>query len=487
MASLIKKLAGETVVYGISHILSKVLFFVILTPYLTNKVSPVEYSIYTELYSYVTILLTILIFRLDTALFRFGSRGDINKVLGTCLYPIFTFVLIFLILSSVFSNQIASLLGYPNSIHYIKWFTYIMCLDALASMLFAKIRLESKPFLFLVYKLANVIITIVIIVACFDILPETHPDTLDALNKSLDISRKIDYVFLANLMASGLTLLLMVREVLDINWSFDKSLLKKMLWYAAPLVIVGIAGSVNQTFSTPIQKYFLGSNLVENQANAGIYAAAAKLAILLQLFTTAFNYAAEPFFFNNSEKKDALQVYANVALVYTIVACFGTIAIVSFLDIVILLIGEEYRAGSSVVPFLLFAYIMLGIYYNVGIWYKLKDKTHIGALVSVIGMIITVAVSITLLPKIGTIASAYAALACYSVMVALCYHLGRKYYPVQYPVKKLLFYIIGAAILCYYILKLRVVATDIFYYPIVILILCLIISFVWVKDIKKLV
>jgi len=486
MASLIKKLAGETVIYGISHMLSRILFFVALTPYLSYKLNndTSEYGVYSLLYSYSTILLTIFIFRLDTALFRYGSKGDINKVLGTALIPILAIVGITLTVNFFAAGNIASLIGYPKSPHYVRWFVYIICLDVLANMIFAKLRLESKPVRFMVYKLFNVLLTLVLVVIFFDILPKYNPSLLEELNTSLGMKLRVDYVFLANLIASAATLLIMFTEYLSIRIHYDKPLMKKMLWYAAPLVVVGIAGSINQTFSTPIQRYFLGEDVAANMADAGVYAMAAKLAILLQLFTTAFNYAAEPFFFKNADRSDSTAVYGKVALMYTIVACLGTLAIVSYLDIIVLMLGESYRVGAPVVPFLLFAYILLGLYYNVSIWYKLKDKTHIGAVISILGMVVTIAVSISILPKVGTIASAYAAVACYAFMVIMGYFIGQKYYPVEYPVSKILTIIGSTAILCYAVGFLKSSISGLPYFGAVTLLLLLVAGLMWVKEVK---
>jgi len=336
----------------------------------------------------------------------------------------------------------------------------------------------------MVYKLFNVLLTLALVVIFFDILPKYNPSLLEELNTSLGMKLRVDYVFLANLIASAATLLIMFTEYLSIRIHYDKPLMKKMLWYAAPLVVVGIAGSINQTFSTPIQRYFLGEDVAANMADAGVYAMAAKLAILLQLFTTAFNYAAEPFFFKNADRSDSTAVYGKVALMYTIVACLGTLAIVSYLDIIVLMLGESYRVGAPVVPFLLFAYILLGLYYNVSIWYKLKDKTHIGAVISILGMVVTIAVSISILPKVGTIASAYAAVACYAFMVIMGYFIGQKYYPVEYPVSKILTIIGSTAILCYAVGFLKSSISGLPYFGAVTLLLLLVAGLMWVKEVK---
>ncbi len=483
--SVIKKLAGETALYGMSHIFSRVLNFVIMAPYLAGQFpsDSSEYGIYSDIYSYSTILLTILVFRLDTALFRFGSKGDIDKTLGAALVPMLVGIAVVVGLSIPYADTLAEFLGYAESPHYIRWFVYILCFDALASMIYAKLRLESRPMRFLWFRIGNVVLNVVLVLIFFESIADSALG--QQIEDYLGMTRKVDYVFLANLITSIVTIAVMSIEYMKVRLSFDKPLIKKMVWYAAPLVLVGIAGSVNQTFSTPIQKYFLGSDTLSNLADAGVYAAAAKLAILLNLFTTAFNYAAEPFFFNNADKENSKETYGVVALMYTIVACLATVGIVAYLDVLIMMFPEIYHKGAPVVPYLLFAYIFLGLYYNVSIWYKLKDKTHLGALISIVGMVITLVMSILLLPSVGTIASAYAALACYVTMVVICYFLGRRYYPIDYPVGRILGYIAGTALLCFAIISLKSEVTPMLYYIGVTLVLGSAVVVIWLGDVRK--
>lgn len=482
--SVLKKLAGETAIYGLSHILSRVLNFVVLAPYLINKFGEdsTEYGIYSDVYSYSTLLLTILIFRLDTALFRFGSKGDLHKVLGSAFVPMLVGIAAVIALLIPFAQPLAAALSYGDSPHYIRWFVYILAFDALASLIYAKLRLESRPTRFLVYRMGNVLINVLLIIVFFELVMDSSLAT--KLQDYLGLTRMVDYVFLANLIASATTFLGMCFEFAKVKLSIDIPLIKKMLWYAAPLVVVGIAGSVNQTFSTPIQSYFLGPEKMDNLGDAGVYAAAAKLAILLNLFTTAFNYAAEPFFFKNADKKDATEVYGKVALMYTIVACLGTLGIVVFLNILIQMFPAVYQKGAAVVPFLLIAYVFLGLYYNVSIWYKLKDKTHIGALISGTGVLVTLGVSIWLLPQVGTIASAYAALACYVVMVVIGYLVGQRYFPVAYPVAKILGYIVATSAICYLVVHLQRILDPAAYFVAGISILIAFTAIAWMADVR---
>ena len=487
--SLIKKLAGETAIYGISHILSRILLFVVFTFYLTRRFEgdTSEYGIYTDMYSYAAVILTILVFRMDTAFFRFGSKGDIQKVFNTGFIGVVGFCLIVLLLLLPNVDLLARFLEYDESPHYIKWFAYILVLDAITALVFARLRLQSRPYRFMLYKLLNVGLTLILVLGFLEFLPNSFPTEFKRLNSFLGVSRQIDYVFFANLIASGVVVLAMLPEFRSFRFNFDKKLFNNMLWYALPLVAVALAGNINQAFAAPLQKYFLGEDIMDNLANAGVYGAAAKLAILLNLFTTAFNYAAEPFFFNNSERKDSMQIYGKVALAFTLVACLATLGLIFYIDVIILLLGDSYRSGINIVPILLFAYVFLGIYYNVSIWYKLKDKTYIGALISFLGAFITIGISLVLLPKIGTIASAWAALACYITMVVVGYFVGQKYYPVPYPVKRILTYLAITAFLALSVLYLRpVLGMSFVYFGLVTLLMSLIIYVLYKIEWKRL-
>ena len=486
--SLIKKLAGQTAIYGLSNIFSRVLLFVVFTIYLTRKFGKIEYGIYADMYSYATVILTILVFRMDTALFRYCKKEGMEKVFNTTFWSVVGISIVSLLLILPFDNSIANALTYNDSPHYVRWFAYFLVFDALAAPVFAKLRIENRPIRFVIYKFLNIILTAGLILFFIEFLPNNMPDWYQNVISFLGMKRQVDFVFLTNLLASGLVLLFMIPELRALKLQFDIPLFKKMFWYVVPLVFVAIAGNINQAFAAPLQKYFLGSDITENISNVAVYAAAAKLAILLNLFTSAFNYAAEPFFFNNADNKESLKIYGKVALGFTIVACLGALALIFYIDIIILLLGENYRSGINVVPILLFAYIFLGLYYNVSIWYKLKDKTHIGAMISFVGVFSTIVISIVLLPVIGAIASAWAALFCYIIMVVIGYVVGQKYYPVAYPVKTILIYILVTVVLAIGALFLRQLGlANVYYYFIITVILGLFSTVIYKREWKDMI
>ncbi len=447
--SLIKKLAGETVIYGVSSILPRVLHYIVFTIYLTRKFpEQSDYGIYKDLYAYATIILVLLVYRMDTAFFRFGSREDgVAKTFTTAMIPIFFTSMVIVGIMWLNADSIAAMLKYPGQAYYVKWFALILGFDALTALPFAKFRMENRPMRFLFVKLLNVFLTILIVLFFLELCPILKDRGVNWVNAVYDPNRKLDYIFIANLIASFVVFLVVLPELFKEKFHFDIALWKKMLKYSLPLVVVGIAGNINTAFAAPLQKYFLGGNLSENLTNVGIYAAPASLAIFLNLFNVAFNYAAEPFFFKNYKDSNRENLFGKVALLYTIFGSLVLLGILMYLDSFMMIMGSNYRSATEIVPILLFANLFLGLYYNFSIWYKLKDKTHIGAIISIIGAIITLVISILFLPKIGYLASAWAAFACFAFMALAGYVTGRMYYPIDYPIARILSYIAIAFIL----------------------------------------
>ena len=448
--SLIKKLAGETVIYGLSSILPRILHFTVFTIYFTRKFpTQSDFGIYRDLYAYATILLVMMIFRMDTAMFRFGSRElSVPKAFGTAIVPVFTFVLIGFLLMFFNAETIAEILGYNNQGYYVKWFSFILGFDALSALPFARYRLENKAKKFMMLKLLNTGIMILIVLFYLEICPWLIEQGHTWAQAVFDPNKKLDYIFKSNLIASSIIFMMVLPDLIHVKINLDWTLLKKMIAYTAPLVVVGLAGNINTAFAAPLQKYFLGGeNLTQNLTQAGIYAAPAALAIFLNLFTTAFNYAAEPFFFKQHDQSTRTLLFGNVSLLYTIFSIFVLLGIVMYVDLILLIMGKNYRSATEIVPILLFANVFLGLYYNFSIWYKLKDKTHIGAILSIIGALITLIVSIFYLPRIGYLASAWGALACFSFMAIAGYVTGQIYFPIKYPIIKICRQIIFAFIL----------------------------------------
>ncbi|MBK8393419.1 MAG: polysaccharide biosynthesis C-terminal domain-containing protein [Saprospiraceae bacterium] len=438
----LKKLAGETVIYGMSHILPRILYFIVLTPYLTYRLKDTgDYGIFSEFYAYTALILSFMTFRMDTAYFRYANTKtteERDKVYSTTFVPMMVISLLVFAGLMVFAPQVAAYLKYPNDIHFVQYFAWILLFDAATTLVYSKFRLDGKPFRFLFYRVANVLASVLALMLFLEILPRFFPDLKTSLDQLLGVRKDLDYTFFANVVASALVFLLMIPELWRVKFSFDKKLLKPILKYAWPLVVVALAGNINQAFAAPLQKWLLSGTLTERMSQVGIFSAAAKLAILLNLFTTAYNYAAEPFFFNNAAQDTERKMYGKAALSFAVFSSLVVVGIYLFIDILLILIGTNYRSGVFVVPFLLVSYIFLGLYYSVSIWYKLSDNTQIGLWISIFGVFLTLLVSWITIPIFGIIGSAWASVACYGGMLGFSYFLGQKYYPIKYPIREIM-------------------------------------------------
>ena len=439
--SLIKKLAGETVLYGLGSVLPRIISFVVMAPYLTRVIDNGSYGKYGILYAYLAALLYFFTYKMDTAFFRFATIGNKkSKAFTTGVITIFCSCL--LLVPVILSNAefLASLIniGSENS-RYIMWFVFILAFDSLAMVPFAKLRLENRPIKFAIIRIANVIITVVIIFFFLEVCPWIIKGDPESILASIyDEDRKLDYVFIANVAASACVLLMLSKEFLDFKYVFDLTLFKKMIAYAWPLIIIGVAGAINITFDREFISQLLPGTAEENIIQSGIYNGSIKIAVLMSLFATAFNYAAEPFFFKSYKDKEPKEMYAKVALAYTVAASIVFVFMSLYLDVLQYLIGKNFRGAIKVVPILLLAYLFLGLYYNFSIWFKLKDKTIYGAAIAFGGLILVISLNVFLIPRIGYSGAAWSVLACFIFYCAAAYLTGQKHFAIDYPIKKIL-------------------------------------------------
>lgn len=453
--SLLKKLAGETALYGLSSILGRLLTFVFLTPYLTRKFMPDQMGIQTDVYAWAAFLMIIFTYRLETTFFRFGSKtADRPTAYKTASVSLIASTIVLVATLLFFAQPIANWLEYPEHANYIIYFAFILGFDALSALPFALLRLEGKAMRFAVVKLLNLFIHLGAILFFLELGPILVDKQWLWAENWYNPDMGIGYVFLANMLASVVTFVLLVPYYFKkigketVTAVFDKELLQKMLWYAFPLILAGFAGIINEVLDRTLLKAYLPGTLNERLTQVGIYGACYKISIFMNLFTQAFNYAAEPFFFRNADRKNAQPLYANIAQLFALIGSLGFLAIMLYMDIVQYFVAEAYREGIVVVPILLLANLFLGLYYNAAIWFKLSNRTRFGAYIAVIGASITVLLNLILIPQIGYLGSAWATLACYVTMVGFAYYWGQKYYPIPYPVAKIFFYI-GLAVLIY--------------------------------------
>jgi O-antigen/teichoic acid export membrane protein len=351
----------------------------------------------------------------------------------------------------IWRDDIARWMEYPQMTTHLMMLGGILFFDTISAVPFASLRQQNRPVRFLMLKLGSILLNIILVLFFIEIFPRLAAND-EGINAFYSTDDKLFYIILSNLLASLITFILLLPLMRNQLLRWDTTFLKRMLRYSWPLVIVAFAGVINQYSSIAFQKYLLPDDVITNLSEGGIYAAAASLAILLSLFTTAFNYAAEPFFFAHKEREDARSVYADVALAFTIIGSVMMLLILAYIDLFQLLLGRNFRQGLEVVPILLISFLLLGVYYNVSAWYKLADKTLWGAWIAGIGTLITIALSFILIPRMGVIGSAWTALACYLFMVVSCYVLGQKYYPVPYKIWRMIGWI-GGSLLMYFIME----------------------------------
>lgn len=336
-----------------------------------------------------------------------------------------------------FTEEIASLIGYSDRSKYIRWFSLILAFDIVALIPFARLRLENKARSFALLKIFNVLFSSLLILFFLIVFPKTNDWTV--FNWLPRFDYQIDYVILTNILASFLVLLFLVFLTGFSRLKIDYPLVKKIIPYVLPLVIVGMCNNFIQYNGASVIKFlYSGDSLLDKLSASGVFDSSRRLAGLFVLFIGAFNYAAEPFFFNNYKTEDKEALYGKICHLFILLGGLIILGIVCGIDIVKFLVGKDFRESLFIIPILLFAYLFLGIYHNISIWYKLSDKTIWGALISFVGAGVTLVISLLYIPKHGYVVFAWANMLSYAIMVLLAYTLGQKYYPINYPLKKIL-------------------------------------------------
>ncbi len=444
-----KQLAGQTAIYGLSSIVGRLLN-VLLVPIYTRIFAVGEYGVVTQVYAYVAFFNILFTYGLGTAFFKFiQSEKENGKVYSTSFISIVVSSLCFALVIILFSEPIASfvLRGSAEGAYYIKIFAGILATDAITAIPFAKLRQENRAKRFAFLRLVNIGIYIGLnlffLLVCPALLKTGSYSWLHVIyNPTIGVG----YVFISNLLASGITMIMLFPDMFKVTLKFDPVLWKKMMIYSFPLMIVGFSGMINETFDRVLIPYLI-QNKSEAMTQLGIYGACYKLSIIMTLFIQTFNYAAEPFFFNHSTKENPQRVYAQVMKYFVIVCSFIFLGVMLYIDIVKRFIGPDYRSGLGVVPILLMANLCLGVYYNLAIWYKLTSKTKLGAWVAVFGAVVTVIFNFWLIPILGFMGAAWATLICYASMMIVSYYVGQKHYPVSYNIKSFFYYISLALVL----------------------------------------
>jgi O-antigen/teichoic acid export membrane protein len=455
--SALRKLASQTAIYGLTS-MARLVYSLLLVPLQTAVCSRAEYGVVSNLYAYIPFFTALLTLGMETAYFRFASdREDQNKVYGTAYITILIAALSFLGLSWIFQDPLSSLLHYESNPEYIQLTSLILCLDLIAAIPFVRLRQQNKPIRFATARIINMATVILVNVFFLWFCPlvlegNIYQDYLPLVKNIYFSNNPVLYVFLANLFGSVIQLLFLLPELMGFKYGFDKTLWKDMFRYGWPMMLVGLAGMVNETLDRAIIPYLIPDRtLAEEQL--GVYGACYKLSIFLTVFVQAFRFAAEPFFFNKAKDKDAKQTYVQVMDWFVLVCACIFLGINLFIDVAKLYIDEKFWDGLHVVPILLLANLFLGVYVNLSVWYKLTNKTKIGSLISLGGALLTIILLFSFVPSFGYTAAAWTTLICYFCMAVVGYFTGRKYFPVPYHIFQNLIYIFGALFI--YLLSLK--------------------------------
>lgn len=448
--SILKKLAGQTAIYGISSIVGRFLNYLVV-PLHTAVFLPQQYGVITEMYAYVAFLIIMLTYGMETAYFRFSTKKEYepSTIFSTVLTSLLSSTGLFILMAIIFAQPIADWLLYPDNKEYVVWFGIIVGLDAISSIPLARLRTENKAKTFAGINIINVLVYLgfnfFFLSYCLPLVAEGGSNWLT--DTFYDPNTGVGYVFIANLIASGVKFLLLVPTMLRGLSKPQIKLLKPMLIYSLPLLVAGLAGMINETLDRILLKRILYPEIgeVATMTKMGIYGACYKISIVISLMVQAFRYAAEPFFFSQEKEQGSKELYAKIMTYFVWVLAGTFLFVMLYIDIFKYFIpNKAYWEGLTVVPILLLANIFLGMYYNQSVWYKLTDRTSYGAGLAIFGALVTIVLNVIFIPKYGYLASAWATFACYGSMMVASYFLGRKYYPVPYEVGKLATFLIGA-------------------------------------------
>lgn len=437
----LQSLAKDTAIYGLSSIVGRFLNY-LLVPLYTAKMSVESgnYGVVTNIYAWTAILLVLLTFGFETTFFRFASKenADIKKVFSMSMQVVGALCGIFLLAVFLFLPAISESLGYPSNPEFIGMMAVVVALDSLQAIPFGLLRLQKRPLKFAALKLLFIGMNIAMNLFAFVLLPSLAVSYPDTFGRFYDPQNQAFYVFFINLLCTAFITLFFIPELRMFSFIADRQLLKSMLKYSWPLLILGIAGILNLNADKIIYTYLVpGQQGIEE---LGVYGASVKIAAIMAMLMQAFRYAYEPFVFGNSKNKDSKALYANAMKYFIIMAMIAFLVVVFYMDIIRYIINPSYWDGLKVVPIVMAAEIFMGIYFNLSFWYKLNDETYWGAIFSFIGCAVLFAMNILLVPKYGYIACAWASFSGYFVAMTLSYFIGQKRNAIDYDLKSIFVY-----------------------------------------------
>ncbi len=449
----LKKLFKQTAIYGLATVLPRMLSFLLL-PFHTGVLLTPDYGQLSVIYAWFAIFNVVLAYGMETAFFRFYNGGDNRKtVVSTSLISILGSTFLFLGVALFFQNGIAGIT--EIDLKYLRYAILILTLDALVIIPFARLRANERPMRYAVVKILNVVVNLGLNVFFLYLLPrwvQSDPESL--LQGIYKPDFEISYIFIANLIASAITLAMMLRHYLMKTYRFDVELWKRMMKYAMPVLIAGIAFTINEVFDRILLERLLPEDVADSEV--GMYSACYKLAMFMTLFATAFRMGIEPFFFSHSNTENPQKAYAQITNYFVVLGSIILLAVIVFADVLkaIFISNPEYWEAMQVVPIIILASFFLGIYHNLSVWYKVTDRTKYGAYISMIGALLTIIINFALIPQFGYVASAVATLIAYGSMMLLSLFFGRMYYPIPYNFRKITFYLFASilfSVLSFYV------------------------------------
>ena len=455
MANPLKQLAGQTAIYGLSTILARIINF-LFVPIYTRLLSPESYGVVTEFMAYIAVLQVVLVLGLETGCFRFANKEGVDpkKVYSNAFVTVFCISVTFLALMLAFAGPVSSALGYDGYDACIKYIGGILALDSVTAILFAKLRQENKALKFAIFKTikiitetaANLVLFLWFPKYCLSVaqssglaisgnLAEPGQRVIDSsdiwLLHLIPATPDFSYVIFAIFVSCVVCGLLFIPEYMRMTFRMDPKLLRQMLVYSFPLMVAALPGVVNDFLDRILFRYF-DTNADAWRSSLGLYQAAVKLAVIMNLFIQMFRYAAEPFFFRRAREKDSRQLYASVQEYFTAFCGLVFLGVILYIDVIALILGPQFREAVGVVPVMLLSYLILGMLFNVSMWYKLSGKTNMAIWITLAGLVVTAVVIVVFMPKYSYWAAAYGHLASYLVMFAISSVLGARYYPIPY-------------------------------------------------------
>ena len=447
MANL-KSLFKDTAIYGLSSIAARFINYLLVPIQTANfKASGGEYGIITNVYAYVALFIVLLTYGMETTFFRFMSKDgeDPKRVYGTTLKMVGTTSLLFAVIVALFIHPIAALVGYADHPEFILVMYVTVAIDAFAAIPFAYLRYAHRPVKFATLKVLNITLNILLNILYLIVLPYFRINLFGIYDEHFTL--QVVWVFYINMMCSVATLLMLWKELRGFSFTFSWATCKRMLSYTWPLLVMGLAGQLNQCASQIIFPFVYEGSASEARAQLGIYGACIKIAMIMVMITQAFRYAYEPFVFGRAKDKDNKDTYAKAMKYYVIFTLLAFLCVMGYMDLLRYIVGRSYWEGLEIVPIVMAAEIMFGIFFNLSFWYKLTDRTIWGAYFSGIGAVVLIAIDLLLIPRFSYWACAWAGFISYAVSMVLSYFFGQKYYPIKYPLRDIAVYALVAVVL----------------------------------------